>query len=177
MRVFIRAAVLSVSVAMAGCAADGSADLGRIAQEAEAVLGSGASGSLSNADIVKGLKAKDQLLIFPEGTTTDGKVVGRIYPRLLGAAITAEAPIQPIVIHYTDTNSDASQSELVPYIGDQNLVSNLWGMLGCEHLNAHVHFLPPVETTGMARKELVNILQTQMQLTLQKSQANPALSH
>jgi len=54
-RAFI-AASLAVSLSMAGCAADGSPDLVKITEGAEAVLGSGASG-LSTQDIVKGLKA------------------------------------------------------------------------------------------------------------------------
>ena len=58
MRSFIAAITLSASIGLSGCAADGSADLGRIAQGAESVLGGVAgSGALSNADIVQGLKA------------------------------------------------------------------------------------------------------------------------
>jgi len=58
MRIFIAAVTLSSVIGLAGCAADGSADLGKIAQGAQSVLGGAAgSGALSNADIVQGLKA------------------------------------------------------------------------------------------------------------------------
>jgi len=58
MRLFFAALTLSSAIGLAGCAADGSADLGKIVQGAESVLGgSGGSGVLSNADIVQGLKA------------------------------------------------------------------------------------------------------------------------
>lgn len=141
------------------------------------VRGERSASEAASAAIVDGLNAKDQILIFPEGTTTDGKVVGTLYPRLLGAAITLSAPIQPVVIHYTDSNSAAAQSERVPYIGKQTLIGNLWAVLGCENLTAHVHFLPPVETDNMPRRELANILQTKMQLSLQLSQSGLPLSH
>jgi 1-acyl-sn-glycerol-3-phosphate acyltransferase len=141
------------------------------------VRGGRSASEAASAAIVEGLEAKDQILIFPEGTTTDGKVVGRLFPRLFGAPIKANAPIQPIVIHYTESNSDAAQSERVPYIGDQTLIGNLWAMLGSENLIADVYFLPPVDTKDMPRKELANILQTKMQLSLQKSQSGSPLSH
>lgn len=56
MRKLLIAATLSASLAVVGCAADGSADLGKLAEQ---VLGGGGvdAGSLSNSDIVAGLKA------------------------------------------------------------------------------------------------------------------------
>jgi len=60
MRSLLIAVTLSGALALAGCAADGSADFGKIAESAGAVLGGngGASaGSLSNTDIIAGLKA------------------------------------------------------------------------------------------------------------------------
>ncbi len=57
-RIRLLSSALCASLAVAGCAADGSADLARIADGASAVLGgAGVSSSLSNADIVQGLKA------------------------------------------------------------------------------------------------------------------------
>ena len=58
MRILLTAITLSASFTLASCAADGSADLAKIAQGAESVLsGAAGSGVLSNADIVQGLKA------------------------------------------------------------------------------------------------------------------------
>lgn len=58
MRKLLISAALCSSLGLSGCAADGSADLGQIAQGASAVLsGAGGSGVLSNTDIVQGLKA------------------------------------------------------------------------------------------------------------------------
>lgn len=57
MRAFVAACTLTASIGLSGCAADGSADLGKIAQTAEAALGGVSGTGLSNADIVNGLKA------------------------------------------------------------------------------------------------------------------------
>lgn len=76
MRAFIAALTLSASLGLAGCAADGSADLAKIAQGAESVLaGASGSGVLSNADIVQGLKAALETgsnTVVSQLGTTDG---------------------------------------------------------------------------------------------------------
>ena len=141
------------------------------------VRGKRSAAEAASAAIVEGLKAQDQILIFPEGTTTDGKTVAWVYPRLLGAAISVDAFVQPIVLHYTDDNSDAEQSEIVPYIGEQTLIANLWNVLGCKNLTANVYFLEPAKANGLQRKEFAMSLQTAMQLSLHDSQIKSALSH
>ncbi len=57
MRASILAISLVASLHSVGCATDGSADLAKIAQGAEAVLGAATTSGLSNSDIVAGLKA------------------------------------------------------------------------------------------------------------------------
>ena len=125
----------------------------------------------ASASIATGLEAGDRILIFPEGTTTDGKVIGRIHARLFGAAISTETQVQPIVIHYTDGNTTAHTSELIPYIGDQTLIANLWALLECKHPTAHVYCLAPLLSAGKTRKALVAEVHAAMQDCLADSQA------
>ena len=134
--------------------------------------GNHSAAEAASAAIVEGLQQQDQILIFPEGTTTDGQGIGFFYPRLFGAAIACEAPVQPIVIHYTDDNSDGHTSELAAFIGKQTLVQNLWGLLGSRNLTAHVYFMQPVATSGaLTRKELAAQIQVSAQQVLAESQA------
>lgn len=127
----------------------------------------------ASAAIVEGLTQQDQILVFPEGTTTNGQDVGFFFPRLFGAAIACEVPVQAILIHYTDDNSKGHTSELAAFIGEQTLVQNLWGLLACKNLTAHVYFLPPVSTTGqVARKSLAAQIQQSVKQTLSESQAS-----
>lgn len=124
-----------------------------------------------SAAIAEGLEQQNRILIFPEGTTTNGAEVGFLYPRLFGAAIYAEATVQPVVIHYTDDNGIGSSSDLVPYVDGQTLVQNLWLILACRNLQAQVYFLDVIEAKGVSRKELASGIQRKMQDCLAKSQA------
>ena len=124
----------------------------------------------ASAGIVEGLQNNNRILIFPEGTTSEGKVVGRLHARLFGAAINTQSPVQPIVIHYTDENSASHTSERIHFVGNQNLISNLWLVLGCKDPTALVYFLPPVESVGLTRKALASDIQQSMQQTLEQSQ-------
>ncbi|RVU84622.1 1-acyl-sn-glycerol-3-phosphate acyltransferase [Leucothrix sargassi] len=141
------------------------------------VRGNRSAAEAASTGIVDGLNAQDQILIFPEGTTTDGSDIAWLYPRLLGAAIAADAPVQPIVLHYTDDNTEATQSELVPYIDKQTLIGNLWRMLDCKNLTANVYFLEPQKADGLPRKAFAMSLQSAMKKTLVKSQSQQRLSH
>ena len=133
------------------------------------VRGQRSATEAASAAISEGLENNDRILIFPEGTTTDGLKIGFLYPRLFGAAIQSQANIQPVVIHYTDDNSDGHSSELIPYIGTQTLVDNIWTILGCKNPQAHVYFLDVVDSSKKPRKALAAGIQQQMQDCLMQS--------
>lgn len=124
----------------------------------------------ASAGIAEGLQNDNRILIFPEGTTTEGKVVGRLHARLFGAAINTGSPVQPIVIHYTDENSVSHTSERIHFVGNQNLIRNVWLLLGCKNATAFVYCLPPVDSSGLTRKVLAGDIQQSMQQTLEGSQ-------
>lgn len=128
-----------------------------------------ASEAASNG-IALGLTQGNRVLIFPEGTTTEGKAVGRLHARLFGAAISTNSPVQPIVIHYTDENSATHTSERIHFVGEQNLFSNLWLLLSCNNPVAYVYCLSAVDSTGFTRKALAADIQLTMQQTLERSQ-------
>ena len=84
--------------------------------------GSGAKKALR--DIAGELRQGRDVVLFPEGATTDGHSVIRFQPRLMQAAINVGAPLQPAALRYLD----ASGARVVrhSFIGDISLV----GILG-----------------------------------------------
>jgi 1-acyl-sn-glycerol-3-phosphate acyltransferase len=132
--------------------------------------GQRSASAAASAGIAEGLAQNNRILIFPEGTTTEGKVVGRLHARLFGAAIETNSCVQPIVIHYTDDNSDSHTSERIPFVGEQNLFSNVWLLLGCKNPTAYVYCLPIVDSAGQTRKALVSDIHRSMQQALELSQ-------
>jgi 1-acyl-sn-glycerol-3-phosphate acyltransferase len=83
------------------------------------------------------------LMIFPEGTTTDGQTVARFHARLFQTAQAPGVQIQPVAISYHH-GDDPAPDLRVPYIGDDTLLANLWRVIRHPRLIARLHFLPPL---------------------------------
>jgi 1-acyl-sn-glycerol-3-phosphate acyltransferase len=62
--------------------------------------GRGAQNSIT--EIRKALVNKDNVMVFPESTTSSGLTVKPFHPRLLKAAIEAQRPVTPVMISYHD---------------------------------------------------------------------------
>jgi 1-acyl-sn-glycerol-3-phosphate acyltransferase len=98
------------------------------------------------------LQAGDILGVFPEGTTGDGTSVLPFHANLLQAAISVDAPVQPIAMHFADRVT--GEYSFAPcYIGDDTLVASVWRTLCARNLQAVVNFAPPQKSNGRNRRE------------------------
>lgn len=95
----------------------------------------------THADVAQALRAGQNVLIFPEGTTTDGSRVERFRPGLFEAAREAHCPIQPIAIRYC---WQGEADRLAPYIDDDTFVTHLWHILRRGDTHVTVHFCAPL---------------------------------
>lgn len=64
-----------------------------------------------------------RVVVFPEGTTSDGTCVLPFRPRLYQAAIDAGVPVQTIAVSYR--RSDGEPCTEIAFTGEQGLLSNL----------------------------------------------------
>lgn len=76
--------------------------------------------------------------LFPEGTTSAGLDVGPFHASLLEAAIQANADIQPIALRFF---YQGIRSDFLSFVGEQNLLQNLWRLLGARDARVEVVFL------------------------------------
>lgn len=90
--------------------------------------------------------------VFLEGKTTDGSEVLAFHSSLLRPAQQANMLIHPVAIQYR--RSDGSICTEAAYDGDKSALDTLRLMLTQHEINAHVHFLPPIVTKGLHRKDL-----------------------
>ena len=98
------------------------------------------------------------LAVFPEGRTGDGVTVLPFHANLLQAAISAEAPIQPIALQFIDAQTH--QRSLAPcYRDDDTLLSSLWRTLCAPPLLAQVRYGDPQHAKGRNRREWAQDLQ------------------
>jgi 1-acyl-sn-glycerol-3-phosphate acyltransferase len=76
------------------------------------------------------------VVIFPEGTSTDGRVVRPFHSALLAVAAAEAWPVFPLRIEYDLPSGDAGQT--VCWWGEMTLLPHLWRLLGHEEILATV---------------------------------------
>jgi 1-acyl-sn-glycerol-3-phosphate acyltransferase len=112
----------------------------------------------------------DRLIMFAEGTTSDGN---RVLPFRSSLFATAEIEadgtpivVQPVSIAYTRLDGLPIGRHLRPFFawyGDMNMFSHLWELMGMGKLEVAIEFHPPVTIRDFAsRKELATFCQAQV---------------
>jgi 1-acyl-sn-glycerol-3-phosphate acyltransferase len=81
------------------------------------------------------------VLLFPEGTSTDGAQVLRFHSRLIDPATSAGAPITAAALRY-EIEGGVEERELCWY-GDESFTTHLWKVLGVAGFSAQLHFFEP----------------------------------
>lgn len=97
------------------------------------------------------LQSGDVLAVFPEGTTGDGATVMPFHANLIQAAIAANAPVQPVALHFADQVSGAL-SFAPCYIGDDTMLQSVWRTLTTPNLEAVVSYGAPQTADGRDRR-------------------------
>ena len=101
--------------------------------------------------MAEALRAGDVLAVFPEGTTSDGRTLLPFHANLLQAAISADAPVQPVALTFVDA-ATAEPSFAPIYVGDESLVESLWRTLTAPPLAAVVSFGEPQRANARDRR-------------------------
>jgi 1-acyl-sn-glycerol-3-phosphate acyltransferase len=106
---------------------------------------------VTSSEMVTFLKSGQNVLLFPEGTTTDGSDIKRFFARMFQAGMDAEVNIQPIALRYTE-NQQISQT--APFIGDDSFVAHVWRLFAVSGITLDIYYCPVIETAGKTRREL-----------------------
>lgn len=132
----------------------------------------------ANAKIESILRSGVPVLLFPEGTTSDGRQVQRFHSTMLQPAIDAGCTVTPCAIVYELDDGDPGHE--VSWWGDMSLVPHVMNLLGKKTIRARVAFGEPMPATG-DRKQLgsslrdrVVMLRQQLQSHAKAQTANPA---
>ncbi len=102
--------------------------------------GRGAARAIDEIDAA--LQRRHSVVLFPEGITTDGRSVIRFQPRLMQAAINANAPLQPAAIRYFDTAGRRVVRH--SFAGDTTLVQSLWRTMSGAKIIAEITLFAPL---------------------------------
>jgi 1-acyl-sn-glycerol-3-phosphate acyltransferase len=109
----------------------------------------------ANVSVGESLDSGVPVVLFPEGTTTDGSRVLRFHSTMLQPAIDAVAHITPGSIRYELEDGDVGHE--VCWWGDITLLPHVWNLLGKKSIRARIVFGEPI-AAGQDRKEMSRIL-------------------
>ena len=79
--------------------------------------------------------------LFPEGTTSPGFNVGPFHSSLFEAALQSGVDVQPVALRFLHRGR---RSDLAAFVGQQNLIQNLWCLLGATGVEVEADFLAPL---------------------------------
>lgn len=133
--------------------------------------------SASRDEMMRRLDTGDNLMLFPEGTSSDGTRVLPFRTALFGVAQLRrhDRPIrvQPVAIAYTRLDGiplGRYWRPLFAWFGDLDLVPHLWQMVCLGETEAVVTFFPPVDIEELGdRKKLAHFCFQQVSLGVQAS--------
>ena len=120
--------------------------------------------SLPNAQ--RHIRTGDNLVIFPEGTTTVGLDTHEFRPMIFEVAKREQCLVQPVAIRYWDHNKNINQS--VPFIDDDGIFMSILKLLFERKIHAHVHFLPVLDGSKLDRKQMAKQSQHEIDQVLKQ---------
>jgi len=114
------------------------------------VRGANQTGALIS-EIGERVQRGRHLVIFPEGTTTDGSRLHRFHPRLLGAGQLDGVLVQPVALRY---GSNAAPAPVAPFVGDDALLPHLMRVARHPGLRVYIRLLPPLDGSALSRRHI-----------------------
>ncbi|MBH3430673.1 lysophospholipid acyltransferase family protein [Pseudomonas alkylphenolica] len=123
----------------------------------------GSDSQMLRQQISQHLQQACALLIFPEGTTTDGRGLRTFHGRLLASAIDCQVPLQPVALRYL---RDGKADLVAPFIGDDDLLSHLMRLFAHDCAEVEIQLLTPIASAGEERAALAYKAQQAVQVAL-----------
>ena len=98
------------------------------------------------------------MVLFPEGTSSNGDGVLKFKGAIFGAAAVSNAPVQPLCIRYRKVNSENvchKNRDRIYYYGDISFFPHLLGLFSLKSIEVSLSILPAICTINKDRKLIV----------------------
>jgi 1-acyl-sn-glycerol-3-phosphate acyltransferase len=115
------------------------------------------------AQIAGQIQSGRSVVIFPEGTTSDGKGLLRFHPRLFAVAQQAGVPVRPVALRY---GSNESPDTVAPFIGDDMLMPHLLRVLRSPGIRVQISFLPELDARQRDRRGFADAARAELSAAL-----------
>lgn len=94
------------------------------------------------------------ILIFPEGTTTDGRRVGRFHAAMFKSVSDSGHFVQAVALRY---RRHGKPDELAPYIGNDNFLGHLFKVASLGETRLEVAFTMPFQALNLSRNAIADM--------------------
>lgn len=108
--------------------------------------------------IAQALRNGISVLIFPEGTSSNGDAVLPFKRSLLKVAILAEADVHPLCLQYLAGDGmplTTAERDNVCWYGSVRFLPHLWALLEMKTVRAKLHFLPAIRYTSELTRDQI----------------------
>ncbi|HWO42563.1 MAG TPA: lysophospholipid acyltransferase family protein [Candidatus Eisenbacteria bacterium] len=118
--------------------------------------------SLLVAEMAAKLRQEANVLLFPEGTSTDGETMLPFQTAPLAGPLRARATILPVALAYRSVNDlpvTAANRDLIYWYGEMDFLRHFWSLLALKSIEVLVTIQPRIECarypdTSAGRKQL-----------------------
>lgn len=111
------------------------------------------------------LKEGFNLVVFPEGTSSNGETVLPFRPGLFTVATELGIPVQPLCLKYKTVNGEPFKrnSDRICWYGDMKFAPHFYQMTKLKEVTAELHFLEPLKVgAGTDRRSLAQTAHQQI---------------
>ena len=119
----------------------------------------------TNKIMAEALSLKHNVVLFAEGTTTDGNVK-RFHSRLMQSAVDSGTFVQPVAIRYPDPDGNKVHPAAL-YINDTSFADSTKRMLAARQLEVEIYFGEPVSAQYKSRDELARYAEAEVRSLLE----------
>lgn len=104
-------------------------------------------------DTAAAIRQGHAVVVFPEGTSSDGQSLGHFHANIFESAVRAGAPVQWFSLRYQDADTGATATA-AHFTGDMSLAQSLQQVTASSVIRARVHVGDQVATQGHSRRTL-----------------------
>lgn len=130
------------------------------------------------------LESRDALVLFPEGTSSEGWGILPFKSALIGAVVATATRmedhdvdlfVQPVALAYTSLRGIAlgrMEADRTAWIGDMDLLPHLWSVITTRGFEARIVFGEPVEVNpDTNRKTLTAMMEAEVRILLEQARS------
>ena len=115
--------------------------------------------------MVEALSSKHNVVLFAEGTTTDGHLK-RFHSRLIQSAVDSNAYVQQVAIRYPDPGGSKAHPD-VHYVDGMSFMDLSKRILTARRLEVEIYFLDAISAKDKSRDELARYAENEVRNKLE----------